>query len=56
MVIGCIAAVLSGLAFYSISGIWTRHDAPPNYAWNLVAWSFAFFPGFLVLFWKPPRS
>jgi hypothetical protein len=55
-VIGCLAAVLSGLAFYSISGIWTRHDGPPNYAWNLVAWSIAFFPGFLVLFWKPPRS
>jgi hypothetical protein len=52
---GCIAAVLSGLAFYSISGIWMHHGAP-NYAWNLVAWSFAFFPGFVVLFWKPPRS
>ncbi len=55
-VIGSVAAVLSGLAFYSISGIWTRHDAPLNYTWNLFAWSVAFFPGFLVLFWKPPRS
>jgi hypothetical protein len=26
-VVGGIAAVFSGLAFYSISGIWTRHDA-----------------------------
>lgn len=54
---GVVAAVLSGLAFYAISGIWTRHDpAGPNYAWNFVAWSFAFFPGFAVLFWTPPRS
>jgi hypothetical protein len=53
---GVIAAVLSGLAFYAISGIWTRHDpSGPNYAWNLAAWSFAFFPGFAVLFWPSPR-
>jgi uncharacterized membrane protein len=53
LLVGIVAAVLSGLAFYSISGIWTRHDpGGPNYAWNLVAWSFAFFPGFATLFWK----
>jgi hypothetical protein len=53
---GLVAAILSGLAFYSISGIWTRHDpGGPNYAWNFVAWNVAFFPGFAVLFamWKP---
>ena len=56
MVQGLAAAVLSGLAFYSISGIWTRHDpAGPNYLWNFIAWSFAFFPGFAVLFW-PRRA
>jgi hypothetical protein len=55
-VVGLVAAILSGLAFYAISGIWTRHDpAGPNYAWNFVAWSFAFFPGFAVLFWQPVR-
>jgi len=50
---GAIAAVLSGLAFYAISGIWTRHDpGGPNYAWNLAAWTIAFFPGFAALFWR----
>ena len=48
---GIAAAILSGVAFYTISGIWTRHDpSGPDYAWNLFAWSFAFFPGFLALF------
>jgi hypothetical protein len=51
--VGVIAAVLSGLAFYAISGIWTRHDpGGPNYAWNLLAWTFAFLPGFAALFWR----
>ena len=48
---GVIAAVLSGLAFYSISGIWTRHSpGGPNYLVHFLYWSFAFLPGFLVLF------
>lgn len=48
---GAVAAVLSGLAFYAISGIWTT-PAPggPNYPVHFVSWSFAFFPGFLSLF------
>ena len=48
---GSVAAVLSGLAFYAISSIWTgpSHDAP-NLAVHFAAWSFAFLPGFLVLF------
>ena len=48
---GVVAAVLSGLAFYAISGIWTR-PAPggPNYAIHFLYWSFAFLPGFLALF------
>jgi hypothetical protein len=54
-IVGVVAAVLSGLAFYSIAGIWTQHGpGRPNYAWHLVAWSFAFLPGFLVLFWRRP--
>lgn len=48
---GVVAAVLSGLAFYAISGIWTR-PAPggPHYVLHFVYWSFAFLPGFLALF------
>ena len=47
---GVIAAVLSGLAFYAISGIWTRPSPEPNYAIHFLYWSFAFLPGFLTLF------
>ena len=52
---GVVAAVLSGLAFYAISGIWT-HPSPggPNYAVHFLSWSFAFLPGFLVLFLTGP--
>jgi hypothetical protein len=54
LMVGVVAAMLSGLAFYAISGIWTRHDpGGPNYAWHLAAWTFAFFPGFAALFWRP---
>jgi hypothetical protein len=48
---GLAAAVLSGAAFYAISGVWT--DPPrggPRYLYNFAAWSFAFLPGFLALF------
>jgi len=48
---GIIAAVLSGAAFYAISGIWTRPSPDgPNYLSHFLSWSFAFFPGFLALF------
>jgi hypothetical protein len=48
---GLAAAVLSGGAFYLISGIWTQRPAgPPNYLRNFLSWTFAFFPGFLSLF------
>jgi hypothetical protein len=52
---GGVAALLSGAAFYAISGIWTR-PAPggPNYLLHFVSWSFAFLPGFLALFWIAP--
>ncbi len=50
---GLIAAILSGLAFYAISGIWTRPSPDgPNYVRNLLSWTFAFFPGFAALFAK----
>lgn len=48
---GVGAAVLSGLAFYAISGIWTRPSPEgPDYVWHFLSWSFAFLPGFLALF------
>jgi hypothetical protein len=48
---GLIAAVLSGLAFYAISGIWTRPSpGGPNYIRHFLSWAFAFFPGFAALF------
>ena len=52
LVRGLAAALLSGAAFYAISGIWTN-PAPggPDYPLNFVSWAFAFLPGFLTLFW-----
>ncbi len=47
---GTVAAVLSGLAFWAVSGIWTRPDPDgPNLAWHLLCWFFAFLPGFAAL-------
>lgn len=47
---GVAAALLSGAAFWLISGIWTSHTpGGPNYAWNLLCWIFAYFPGFGAL-------
>jgi hypothetical protein len=47
---GALAAVGSGVAFYAISGIWTR-PAPggPDYAYHFACWTVAFLPGFLAL-------
>lgn len=64
---GATAAVVSGLAFYLMSGIWTRPSpGGRNYLYHFVAWSFAFLPGFLALFagllrepsgrGRPPRT
>ena len=51
LVRGLAAAVISGLAFYAISGIWTRPSpGGPDYVRNFLAWSFAFLPGFVALF------
>ena len=48
---GLAAAVLSGLAFWAISGIWTRpNPGGPDYVRNLWSWTVAFLPGFLCLF------
>ena len=48
---GLVAALLSGAAFYAISGIWTRPSpGGPDYLRHFLSWSFAFFPGFAALF------
>jgi hypothetical protein len=52
---GVTAAVLSGAAFYLVSGMWTDHSAPPNYLRNFASWTFAFFPGFAALLWPRRR-
>lgn len=52
---GAIAALLSGVAFYLVSGMWTDHSNP-NYLRNFASWTFAFFPGFAaILAAKRPR-
>jgi hypothetical protein len=45
---GAIAALLSGVAFYLVSGMWTDHSNP-NYLRNFASWTFAFFPGFAAI-------
>lgn len=51
---GIAAALVSGLAFYLISDVWARRGEP-NYMLNFFAWSFAFFPGFVALFFAERR-
>lgn len=54
---GALAAVGSGLAFYAISGIWTRPaPGPPDYAYHFSCWTVAFFPGFLALLGERQRA
>jgi hypothetical protein len=54
---GIAAALLSGAAFYAISGIWTRPSpGGPDYVRNLWSWTVAFLPGFLALFVGPPSA
>ncbi len=53
---GLVAALVSGVAFWLISGIWTEHRPEgPNYAWNFACWTFAFLPGFAALLVPGPR-
>lgn len=47
---GSAAALLSGVTFYLISGIWTNEHGVSNPVVRLGYWSFAFLPGFLALF------
>jgi hypothetical protein len=47
---GALAALGSGLAFYLVSGIWSRFDPLTiDYLYHFGCWTFAFLPGFLAL-------
>jgi hypothetical protein len=46
---GLLAAVASGVAFYAVSSVWTRHEEDPNYGWHFVAWVIAWWPGLAAL-------
>jgi hypothetical protein len=47
---GLAAALLSGVAFYAVSGIWTRPSPDgPDYVRHLWSWTVAFLPGFIAL-------
>jgi hypothetical protein len=50
---GAVASLASGAMFYAISGIWTNDShTNPNLPWHFGAWSIAFLPGFLALFFR----
>jgi hypothetical protein len=50
---GAAAAILSGALFYAISGIWTNDShTNPNLVWHWFAWTIAFLPGFIALFFR----
>jgi hypothetical protein len=55
---GVAAGCASGLAFYAVSGMWTRWDpAAVDYADHFGRWLVAFAPGFLALqAATPPRA
>ena len=54
---GAAAAMLSGVCFYAISGIWTEDShSNPNLVWHWFGWTAAFLPGFLALFFSRPRA
>lgn len=47
---GLIAAFVSGVAFYAISGIWTSpNPGGPDYPRHFASWTVAFLPGFAAL-------
>lgn len=50
---GIAAALLSGAAFYAISGIWINDShSDPNLLLHFGAWTIAFLPGFVALFFR----
>ncbi len=53
---GILAAALSGFAFYLISDIWIHEARHPGMLVHFGAWTFAFLPGFAVLFVRLPTG
>lgn len=54
---GAIAALASGAAFYSISGIWRPFDPQGwDYVVHFAAWTAAYLPGFAALLARMPRA
>lgn len=50
---GAIAAVASGAAFYTVSGMWFPFNpAGWDYAVHFASWTVAFLPGFVALLWR----
>lgn len=46
---GLLAALTSGVAFWLVSGMWTRPDLDIGYPLRFAAWTLAFLPGFAAL-------
>ena len=56
LVRGVAAAIVSGAAFYAISGIWINDShTNPNLLRHFGAWTVAFLPGFVALFLRRYR-
>jgi hypothetical protein len=54
---GVAAALLSGAAFYLVSGIWTRDShGDRDLLVRFASWTFAFLPGFVALFLGRPSA
>lgn len=53
---GLVAAVLSGAAFYAVSGMWMPFNpsSVADYAEHFVRWTIAFLPGFAALLLGTP--
>ena len=53
---GGLAALGSGLAFWTVSGLWTEPPLETGYLVRFLFWTFAFLPGFLALLFEPRSS
>lgn len=53
---GTAAALGSGLAFWAVSGMWTRPAHETGYGLRFAYWTVAFLPGMLALLSKGPRT
>jgi len=55
---GVVAALLSGAAFYVVSGMWMPFNpsGPLDYAEHFVRWTIAFLPGFAALLLSRSRT